>query len=110
MGARAESSRDVTRVAIFDLLPLIGLLALFAGAAEAVWVAGIRPADATDVFSSQLRLGQALGGLTSRVRDEPPGDRDHGADGARSRHRIENSLVLVLALLARFSVAAPIHA
>jgi hypothetical protein len=28
-GARAESSRDVTRVAIFDLLPLVGLLALF---------------------------------------------------------------------------------
>ena len=39
------------------------LLLIFAGAAAAVWVAGIYLSNATDVLSKRLGLGQALGGL-----------------------------------------------
>ncbi len=42
-------------------LPL--LILLFAGAAAAVWFAGIRLSNATDVLSERFALGQALGGL-----------------------------------------------
>lgn len=48
---------------MFDALSLPLLLALFAAAAAAVWVAGTRLADTTDVLSSRFGLGQALGGL-----------------------------------------------
>jgi cation:H+ antiporter len=39
------------------------LLLVFGGAAACVWVAGVRLSDTTDVLSSRLGLGQALGGL-----------------------------------------------
>src|ERR687890_309446 len=48
---------------MFASLSLPILLLLFAGAAAFVWVAGIRLSDTTDVLSSRLGLGQALGGL-----------------------------------------------
>ena len=43
--------------------PLFALIAIFAGAAAAVWVAGIQLSNTTDVLSQRLHLGQALGGL-----------------------------------------------
>ena len=42
-------------------LPL--LLVLFAGAAGAVWLAGIKLSNATDILSARFGLGEALGGL-----------------------------------------------
>jgi len=48
---------------VFDGLSLPVLLAIFAAAAAAVWVAGIKLSDSTDVLSSRLGLGEALGGL-----------------------------------------------
>src|SRR5215212_2521165 len=42
-------------------LPIVVLI--FAGAAALVWIAGIRLSDTTDVLSSRLGLGEALGGL-----------------------------------------------
>ncbi len=42
-------------------LPL--LLLIFAGAAVAVWIAGIRLSSATDILASRFGLGEALGGL-----------------------------------------------
>jgi cation:H+ antiporter len=42
-------------------LPL--LLAIFAGAAAAVWIAGIKLSNNTDVLSTRLGMGQALGGM-----------------------------------------------
>ncbi|EWM10711.1 sodium:calcium antiporter [Kutzneria sp. 744] len=44
-------------------LPLVALLAIFAGAAAVIWVAGVQLSDQTDVLSTRLRLGSALGGL-----------------------------------------------
>jgi cation:H+ antiporter len=44
-------------------LPLIALIAVFAGAAAAVWAAGIQLSDTTDVLAHRLGLGEALGGL-----------------------------------------------
>lgn len=44
-------------------LSLPALLAVFALAAAAVWVAGIRLSDTVDVLSERLGLGQALGGV-----------------------------------------------
>jgi cation:H+ antiporter len=44
-------------------LPLPLLLAIFAGAAGVVWIAGIQLSDQTDVLSTRLHLGSALGGL-----------------------------------------------
>jgi len=49
--------------AMFNALSLPILLAFFAAAAAAVWVAGIHLSDTTDVLSSRFGLGQALGGL-----------------------------------------------
>jgi cation:H+ antiporter len=46
-----------------DELPLAGVLALFAVAAAVVWVAGLHLSDSTDVLSTRLGLGEALGGL-----------------------------------------------
>jgi cation:H+ antiporter len=48
---------------MFGSLSLPILLLVFAGAAAFVWVAGVRLTDTTDVLSSRLDLGQALGGL-----------------------------------------------
>ncbi len=39
------------------------LLGIFAGAAGVVWLSGVKLSDSTDVLSSRLGLGQALGGL-----------------------------------------------
>ena len=44
-------------------LPLLVLLAIFAVAAGAIWVAGIQLSDQTDVLATRLHLGSALGGL-----------------------------------------------
>ena len=48
---------------MFGSLPLFLLVLIFVGAAAAVWVAGVRLSDTTDVLSSRLGLGEALGGL-----------------------------------------------
>jgi cation:H+ antiporter len=44
-------------------LPLAAVLAIFAVAAGAVWIAGIQLSDTTDVLSKRLGLGEALGGV-----------------------------------------------
>jgi cation:H+ antiporter len=44
-------------------LPLGLLLLIFAGAAAAIWVAGLELSKQTDVLSTRLHLGAALGGL-----------------------------------------------
>jgi cation:H+ antiporter len=44
-------------------LPLVLLLGIFAVAAAAIWVAGIQLSRETDVLSTRLHLGSALGGL-----------------------------------------------
>jgi len=44
-------------------LPLAVLLLIFAAAAAAIWVAGVQLSDQTDVLSTRLHLGSALGGL-----------------------------------------------
>jgi cation:H+ antiporter len=44
-------------------LPLGLLLLIFAGAAAVIWVAGIQLSKQTDVLSTRLHLGAALGGL-----------------------------------------------
>ena len=44
-------------------LPLVILILTFAAAAAAVWVAGVQLAKQTDVLSTRLHLGAALGGL-----------------------------------------------
>ena len=44
-------------------LPLPVLLAIFAAAAAAIWIAGVQLSDQTDVLSTRLHLGSALGGL-----------------------------------------------
>jgi cation:H+ antiporter len=48
---------------MFASLSLVWLLVIFAGAAAIVWLAGIWLSDSTDVLSSRLGLGQALGGI-----------------------------------------------
>ncbi len=48
---------------MFESLSLPVLLLIFAGAAVAVWAAGIRLSNTTDVLSKRLHLGSALGGL-----------------------------------------------
>jgi cation:H+ antiporter len=50
-------------VKVFGSLSLPLLLLIFGGAAALVWVAGIRLSNTTDVLSSRLGLGEALGGL-----------------------------------------------
>ena len=44
-------------------LPPLALVVLFGAAAAVVWLAGIRLSDTTDVLSTRLGLGEALGGL-----------------------------------------------
>ena len=48
---------------MFSHLALPFLMFLFAGAAAAVWFAGIRLSKTTDILSSHFGLGEALGGL-----------------------------------------------
>jgi cation:H+ antiporter len=48
---------------VFGSSSLPVLLLGFAGAAAAVWVAGTRLSNTTDVLSERLGLGEALGGL-----------------------------------------------
>jgi cation:H+ antiporter len=48
---------------VFGSFPLLVLAFVFAAAAGAVWAAGIRLSDTTDVLLERFRLGQALGGL-----------------------------------------------
>ena len=48
---------------MFSSLPTFVLLAIFAAAAGAIWIAGIKLSDMTDVLSDRLHLGQALGGV-----------------------------------------------
>jgi cation:H+ antiporter len=48
---------------VFESLPVAALAALFVGAAAAVWLAGVALSNTTDVLSSRLHLGEALGGL-----------------------------------------------
>ncbi|HET7478401.1 MAG TPA: hypothetical protein VFJ72_02670 [Rubrobacteraceae bacterium] len=48
---------------MFDSLSLPLLILVFAGAAGAVWVAGVGLSDTTDVLSQRFGLGEALGGL-----------------------------------------------
>lgn len=46
-----------------DGLPTVAAMALFVAAAAAIWVAGVRLSDTTDVLATRLHLGSALGGL-----------------------------------------------
>lgn len=48
---------------MFEALSLPLLLLMFGIAAIAIWIAGIRLSNATDVLSERLGLGEALGGL-----------------------------------------------
>lgn len=48
---------------MFAGLSLVMLLAIFAGSAAVIWFAGVRLADTTDILSSRLHLGKALGGV-----------------------------------------------
>ena len=48
---------------MFQSLPLFALILIFIGGAVAVWIAGIQLSNTTDVLSSRLGLGEALGGL-----------------------------------------------
>jgi cation:H+ antiporter len=48
---------------VFSSLSLPILVLIFVGAASAVWVAGIRLSDITEILSSRFGLGEALGGL-----------------------------------------------
>ena len=44
-------------------LPVLVLLLIFVAAAGAIWVAGVQLSNQTDVLSTRLHLGAALGGL-----------------------------------------------
>ena len=50
-------------LSVFGSFPLLALAFVFALAAGAVWVAGVRLSDTTDVLLERFGLGQALGGL-----------------------------------------------
>ncbi len=47
---------------MFNALPAAALIALFAGAAVVIWLAGVQLSSATDALSTRYHLGQALGG------------------------------------------------
>ena len=55
------AARTVRRVV--SSLPVSVLLGIFVAAASAIWVAGTHLSDQTDVLSTRLHLGSALGGL-----------------------------------------------
>lgn len=48
---------------MFESWSLAALLALFAGGAGAIWIAGVHLSNSTDVLSSRFGLDQALGGV-----------------------------------------------
>jgi cation:H+ antiporter len=48
---------------MFDTIPFPAALGLFVLSAGAIWIAGIFLSNTTDVLSTRLKLGQALGGL-----------------------------------------------
>ena len=48
---------------MFGGLSLMVLLGIFAASAAVIWFAGVRLADTTDILSSRLHLGKALGGV-----------------------------------------------
>lgn len=48
---------------MFTHLPLEVLLGVFVSSAALIWFAGVKLADTTDVLSSRLRIGKALGGI-----------------------------------------------
>ncbi len=48
---------------MFQSLPLYALILIFIGGVVVVWIAGIQLSNTTNVLSSRLGLGQALGGL-----------------------------------------------
>lgn len=48
---------------MFSALPVTALVAIFAGSAAVIWFAGVMLADTTDILSSRLGLGAALGGI-----------------------------------------------
>ena len=48
---------------MFDGLSLPVLLASFAACAGVIWIAGVKLADTTDILSSRLHFGKALGGI-----------------------------------------------
>ena len=48
---------------MFQSLSLISLLGIFALGAGAIWIAGVKLSDTTDVLSVRLGLGEALGGV-----------------------------------------------
>lgn len=54
---------DKEGYALLSPLTLPMLLLIFVDAAAAVWVAGVKLSDTTDVLSLRLGLGEALGGL-----------------------------------------------
>src|SRR5919201_2198836 len=48
---------------MFGSLPLVANVGIFVAGAAAVWIAGIKLSDSSDVLSQRLGLGEALGGL-----------------------------------------------
>lgn len=54
---------EFSRITMFSSLSLPILLLIFVVAAAAIWIAGIQLSNTTDVLSSRLGLGEALGGL-----------------------------------------------
>lgn len=48
---------------MFDSLPAFALIGIFIAAAVAVWMAGVRLANATDVLAVRWGFGEAIGGL-----------------------------------------------
>src|SRR5919107_3411260 len=62
LSSRAPQATEKSN-SVFDSLSLPTLVLLFAGAAAAVWIAGVKLSNTTDVLSARLGLGEALGGL-----------------------------------------------
>ena len=48
---------------MFQSLPLAALLGIFVAAAGAIWIAGVKLSNTTDVLAQRLGLGEALGGV-----------------------------------------------
>ncbi len=48
---------------MFNGLSLPILLTIFAACGSVIWIAGVKLADTTDILSSRLHLGKALGGI-----------------------------------------------
>lgn len=48
---------------MFQSMLLIAILGIIVAAAAAIWVAGVKLANTTDVLAQRLGFGQALGGV-----------------------------------------------